>query len=75
MTQRELNRAVAQATGESLYEIRRHGFTLEAVPDLCFDMEHNRLPPNVIDWDQLDRNRSALFPVRNRQRSVAVADV
>lgn len=68
MTQADLNRAVARATGESMSTIRELGFQLaEAVPDdsgdadgdelSCVDEipadEHVDRGPRVIDWDDL----------------------
>ena len=58
MTQTELNRAVAQATGESVDTICRHGFSVDPDP---IDRE-----PLVIDWDDQDPPRYAL--VRRRRR-------
>jgi hypothetical protein len=52
MTQRQLDRAVARATGESLSTIRHMGFTtLEALDD---DGDRE---PLVLDWDSLDAQR------------------
>ena len=58
MTQTELARAVARATGESVRTISRQGFVpLTPVP---FERE-----PQVVDWDELDVTRLGLFPARN----------
>ncbi len=56
MTQKELNRHVASRTGEELREIRRRGFSI--LDPLATD-EDDELdyPPQVIDWDELDRIR------------------
>lgn len=56
MTQRELNRAVACATGESVSEIASRGFVeLTEVP---FEREDQ-----YIDWDQIDLDRNtAVIP-------------
>lgn len=54
MTQRDLDRQVALATGESLCDIRQRGFSLADPLDVCFDPEPDDLPPQVVDWDQLD---------------------
>jgi hypothetical protein len=56
MSQQELDKEVAQATGESLSTIRRRGFGLERpLEDLdgpvIFTM------PQVVDWDAADRQR------------------
>ena len=50
MTQRELDREVASATGESLSEIRRLGFSIENPGDPLSDPDPCAAP-NVIDWD------------------------
>jgi hypothetical protein len=54
MTQAELDRAVAEATGESVHTISRRGFVL-LTPD-PIDRE-----PLVTDWDELDAERVTLF--------------
>ncbi len=60
MTQRQIDRAVALATGESLDVVRRLGFGLVEEPEDD--------PPNTVDWDAVDARRIALFPDRqNRQ--------
>lgn len=50
MSQRELNRAIARATGETVREIEHMGFSEVVVPD---DFG-NRNDPAVLDWDALD---------------------
>ena len=63
MTQHELNRAVARATGENLRVIRKLGFTLadavfvEHDPEPC-EVEVVDIQEKGIDWDehQLRRN-------------------
>jgi hypothetical protein len=56
MTQADLNRAVAAATGESVSVIDGLGFVpLTPTP---FERE-----PLVVDWDALDEERVALFGV------------
>jgi len=64
MTQHELERELASATGESLSTIRSRGFSLVEVPDL---------EPLTIDWDvlqQVEQPRLAL-PKRRRVRQAA----
>lgn len=56
MTQQELDVAVAQATGESLSEIRRHGFSLADPEQVVYDPEPIRRP-RYINWDAYDRRR------------------
>jgi len=57
-----LQRAVAHATGESLREIRRRGFGPADPVEVDFDPEPNDLPPQLVDWDELETNRLALLP-------------
>lgn len=65
MTQNELNRAVARATGESVAVISGMGFVpLTSVP---YERE-----PKVVDWDQLDQSRPVSLQSR-RKRTPLVA--
>ncbi len=65
MTQAELNRAVAAATGESVKTIANMGF----VPLTSTPVERE---PLVVNWDDLDvRRRVPVFPQRQRQEPVA----
>jgi hypothetical protein len=57
MTQSQLNRAVARATGESVATIRRMGFT--HLPDMLVEADRK---PLVVDWDDLDAQRHSGFP-------------
>ena len=60
MTQRDLNRAVAQRTGESVHEIAHRGFGLLTAGPL-------ETEPEPLDWDALDHHRiGVLFPQRLR---------
>ena len=60
MTQRDLNRAVASRTGESVGEISRRGF----IPLTRVPVERD---PEPLDWDALDQLRiGVLFPQRSR---------
>ena len=74
MTQAEINRSVRSATGESLREIRRRGFS-EADPlSVDYDPEPYSAP-SIVDWDQLQSSSVAIFPRRRhtrRLRSLAV---
>jgi hypothetical protein len=65
MTQRDLNRAVARATGESVDTIEQMGFG--PMDESAGDPE-----PNTIDWDSDDDARLAMRSVR-RRRLTAVA--
>jgi len=57
MTQAQLDREVAAALGEDLAEIRRRGFSVADPFDTDFDPEPNNLPPQMIDWDELETSR------------------
>jgi len=59
MTHAQMERELAQATGESLTTIRRHGFQLVEPP---------ALDPQTVDWDELDAERVAVFPQRPTQK-------
>lgn len=50
--------AVARVTGETLREIRRRGFSVADLADVRFDPEPDDHPPQIIDWDQFDSQRS-----------------
>ena len=65
MTQRDLNRAVARATGENISTIAELGF----VP--LWPADEDR-PPHTMDWDQADADRK-LNLTRRRQRAPALA--
>ncbi|MCY2991338.1 MAG: hypothetical protein NTY19_26215 [Planctomycetota bacterium] len=65
MTQHQLDTAVAIATGESPSVIRRHGFGIADPLDVHFDPEPDDVPPQYLDWEQMQEVR----PVRpNRRR-------
>ena len=57
MTQAEVNRAVARATGESVRTIQRLGFLI-ADPEIELpDPDDEDLGPYMLDWDELERER------------------
>ena len=56
MTQTELDREVARATGESLRTISSLGF----VPLTAKPYERER-EPLTVDWDDVDRRRTVSF--------------
>jgi hypothetical protein len=62
MTQAQINRAVACATGESPREIARLGFSMADVADVDFDREPSDQPPAMIEWDEWESQRPGLFP-------------
>jgi len=61
MTQRDLNRAVAAATGETVSEINHLGFSLAMPEKVEFDPEPSELD-QYLDWDQVDASRPRLLP-------------
>jgi hypothetical protein len=65
MTQNELNRAVARATGESMAVISRRGF----VPLTSFPEERES---RTVDWDKSEQMRRISFQPR-RKRPAGVA--
>ena len=66
MTQTQLNRAVARATGESLSTIQHMGFEI-ADPDVVrHDPEPMRRRPRVVNWDAVDARRMSFLPQRSR---------
>jgi len=56
--QSDLDTAVADATGEDLRTIRRRGFSLVEPLNVNFDPEPDLLPPQFVDWDELDLSRN-----------------
>ena len=66
MTQRQLECAVAEATGEDVAEIRRLGFSLADTLEPDFDPEPF-CEPLCIDWDDLYAVEPLHYrPVRRR---------
>ncbi|HTO04668.1 MAG TPA: hypothetical protein VL069_13240 [Opitutus sp.] len=51
MSQADMERAIASATGESLRTIRRRGFSIMDPREVDFDPEPNDLPAQMVDWD------------------------
>lgn len=64
MSPRELHRAVARATGESVARIERLGFRLaeSEATDAQMDADDEESEPQFIDWDALDAARHATTP-------------
>ncbi|HEY3965159.1 MAG TPA: hypothetical protein VGM05_11460 [Planctomycetaceae bacterium] len=77
MTQRDLNRAVARVTGESVDVIERMGFgpvedtsgDASSAPSGEFSGDHG---PSMIDWDAGDDARLAVRSVRRRRLATAI---
>jgi hypothetical protein len=61
MTQREVNRAVALVTGESVAEIDRLGFGLADPDNVLFDPEPSDFD-RYLDWDDIDARRQRVYP-------------
>ena len=57
MTQAEVDRAVARATGESVRTIQRLGFLIADPNSELTDPDDEDLGPYVLDWDELERQR------------------
>ena len=57
MTQSQLDREVADATGESIKTIAQRGFNLITPASNERDRE-----PLVVNWDQLESQRDVLHP-------------
>lgn len=60
MTQSQLYRALAQATGESVRTIKQLGFSLLKPDILQLDTELLDVAPQTVDWDRLDADRMRL---------------
>ena len=58
MTQRDLDTAVAVATGESPSEIRRRGFSIADPAEVHFDPEPSDVPPQWLEWEQMQEEQS-----------------
>ena len=58
MTQMQLDALVADATGEDIRAIRQRGFSVADPFDVDFDPEPDNLPPQMIDWDELELERN-----------------
>jgi len=58
MTAAQIHRAVSRATGESVREIRRLGFSLADALDVETDDDLDDRLPLMIDWDQHQAVRS-----------------
>ena len=54
MNQRELNRSIAAATGESVCRIARLGFLLAHPEEPVLDPQDEDLGPLVLDFDSID---------------------
>jgi N-acyl-D-aspartate/D-glutamate deacylase len=59
MSQRDLERAVSRATGESVSTVRQLGFLLADADTIAPGEE---LDADVIDWDAFDVQRTYAYP-------------
>ena len=66
MTQNQLDREIARATGESLSTIRSLGFSVADPDDVSFDPEQPRRRPRILNWDRLAAKRGSYLPQRSR---------
>ena len=57
MTQAEVNRAVARATGESVRTIQRLGFLIADPDSELENPDDEELGLYMLDWDELERER------------------
>jgi len=62
MTQTELDRAVANATGESICTVSHLGFTIADPAVVDFDPEPDDTPPQYLDWEQMHEEQSRSAP-------------
>ncbi|MFM7130765.1 MAG: hypothetical protein ACKO5E_02280 [bacterium] len=71
MNQRNINSAVARATGENMRSIRRMGFTI-ADPSV---VKHDPEPPIVyartIDWDDFYRRQTGAINLQRPRKRLA----
>jgi hypothetical protein len=62
MTQADVNRAVAAATGESVRTVSQRGFSIADPTVVDHDPEPHDFDPEskILDWDVLDAQRAVL---------------
>ena len=60
MNPNDLHRSLARKTGESVRTIKRLGFSLLKPEIPGNETDSVDLPPQVVDWDQLELDRIAL---------------
>ena len=72
MTQKELDAAVATATGEDVCNIRSMGFSMADPLQVTFDPEPY-YPPQLVDWDELELERNVAMSNPRHLLSVEAA--
>ena len=72
MTQSQLNRAVARATGEPIGTINKMGFSIADPRQVCHDPEPSDFEEKIIDWDRHDRRRNVPVVAQRSRRAVLV---
>jgi hypothetical protein len=70
MTQNDLNREVAQATGETISTIKHLGFLLDDPSSHPPNTDSADLGTQTIDWDDLDVQRSQSSSGREHREPV-----
>ena len=60
MNERELYRAIARRTGESVRTIQQLGFSAAGSSPDRWDADGVEGEPQMVDWDRLERERVAL---------------
>jgi hypothetical protein len=68
MTQLQLEQLVAEATGEDIQAIHQRGFSVADPFEVDFDPEPDNLPPQMVDWDELDLQRNLAVVSQGRIR-------
>ena len=68
MTQTQLEQLVARATGEDIRAIRERGFSVADPLEVNFDPEPDNLPPQVVDWDEVDLQHNVAIVPQGRGR-------
>ena len=68
MTQTQLEQLVARATGEDIRAIRERGFSVADPFEVNFDPEPDNLPPQVVDWDEVDLQHNVAIVPQGRGR-------
>ena len=72
MTQRQLNRAVAKATGETIDTVNTMGFSIAYPRQVCHDPEPSDFEEKIIDWDRYERRRNVPIAPQRSRRAVLV---